>query len=81
MNEFVIYVLYSPSTGRTYTGFTSDLINRMQSHNQFGTKGFTLRFRPWIVIYIDFFEAKNANRNSKPGKEETSFERCFRHRM
>jgi putative endonuclease len=58
MNEFVTYVLYSPSSGKTYTGYTSDLINRMKSHNHYGKKGFTLRFRPWIVVYVKFFDSQ-----------------------
>jgi len=59
MNEFVTYVLLSPGTGKIYIGFTSDLINRINSHNHFGTKGFTLKFRPWIVVYTAFFDSKS----------------------
>ncbi len=57
--EFVTYVLLSPSTGRIYIGYTSDLINRMASHNVFDKKGYTLRYRPWMVIHVEFFEQKS----------------------
>jgi putative endonuclease len=30
----------------------------MQSHNQYGKKGYTTKFRPWIVIHVEFFETK-----------------------
>ena len=55
---FTVYVLYSPSSKRTYTGYTSDLENRLQSHNSLAIKGFTIRYRPWIVIYTEVFETK-----------------------
>jgi putative endonuclease len=61
MNEFVVYVLRSlPNSEKIYIGYTSDLINRMRSHNTFGTKGYTLRYRPWEVVHVEFFETKTA---------------------
>ena len=57
--EFAVYILLSPKTGKTYVGFTSDLINRMKSHNGLSKKGFTAHFRPWVVIHIEFYETKN----------------------
>ncbi len=58
MDQFVAYVLYSPSAGKTYTGMTSDLITRFHFHNYKSTKGYTLRYRPWIVILVEFFQSK-----------------------
>jgi putative endonuclease len=58
MNEFCVYVLYSTSTGKTYTGLTQNLIARFKSHNQLGTKGFTLKYRPWIVVHTEFYADK-----------------------
>ncbi len=37
---------------------TSDLITRFQFHNSKSTKGFTIRFRPWTVIHVEFFDQK-----------------------
>ena len=59
MNDFVTYILLSPTTGKTYVGFSSDLINRMKSHNIFDRKGYTYRFRPWVVIHVEFFDNKS----------------------
>ena len=58
MDTFFVYILYSYSSGKTYTGMTSDLITRFQFHNSKSTKGFTLRYRPWTVVYVEFFELK-----------------------
>lgn len=58
MEEFVVYVLYSEQYNKTYTGFTSDLIERFKSHNLLETKGYTLKFRPWEVVYVEFYNSK-----------------------
>ena len=59
MEEFVVYILYSERFNKNCTGFTSNLIERFKSHNYLGTKGFTLKFRPWTVIYVKFFYSKS----------------------
>ena len=59
MEEFVVYILYSERFNKNYTGFTSNLIERFKSHNYLGTKGFTLKFRPWTVIHVEFFYSKS----------------------
>ena len=58
MDEFVVYILYSEKFNKNYTGFTSNLIERFKSHNILETKGFTIKFRPWKVIYVEFFNSK-----------------------
>jgi putative endonuclease len=55
---YSVYVLFSENYGKTYTGFTSDLLNRMKSHNHYGTDGFTKNYRPWKLIHIEIFEGK-----------------------
>jgi putative endonuclease len=55
---FVVYVLYSKSHDRLYIGLTSDLIMRFRFHNKLSKKGFTLRFRPWHVIHVEFFDTR-----------------------
>ena len=59
MDEFVVYLLYSENFNKTYTGFTSNLIERFKSHNFLGTKGYTLKFRPWKVVYVEFYNSKS----------------------
>ncbi|MFP9100891.1 GIY-YIG nuclease family protein [Flavobacterium sp. RHBU_24] len=61
--EFVVYVLYSDKHNKTYVGYTSDLISRLNSHNKFATKGYTIKFRPWKVIYIKFYQDKKSAMN------------------
>lgn len=54
---YTVYVLYSQIHQKHYTGFTSNLEERLLSHNVLGN-GWTKRYRPWIVIYTKTFENK-----------------------
>jgi len=56
---FCVYVLYSFSAKRFYTGMTSDLITRFKFHNEKSTKGHTIRYRPWYCIHVEFFSTKS----------------------
>ena len=58
MDEFVTYILYSEHYKKIYIGFTSNLIQRFYSHNKIASKGYTKRYRPWIVIYVKFYRSK-----------------------
>ncbi|MFI5137604.1 MAG: GIY-YIG nuclease family protein [Sphingobacteriales bacterium] len=55
---FTVYVLYSPSYDKIYIGFTSDLKNRFLSHNELATKGYTLRYRPWVIAHTEEYQTK-----------------------
>ena len=55
---YTVYILYSSKFDKLYIGFTSDLISRFHSHNRFAKKGFTIRYRPWVVVHVEFFDAK-----------------------
>ena len=53
-----VYVLYSKSYDKIYIGFTSNLEQRLLSHNELGKKGWTIKFRPWQLIHIEVFQFK-----------------------
>ncbi|MEQ8928176.1 MAG: GIY-YIG nuclease family protein [Fulvivirga sp.] len=55
---FTTYVLYSAGHNKIYIGYTSDLENRLASHNIFATKGYTVKYRPWIIIHQESFPSK-----------------------
>jgi putative endonuclease len=55
---FTVYILYSPSYNKTYVGFTSNLEQRLLSHNKLGKKGWTIKFRPWNLIHTEVFDTK-----------------------
>ena len=72
MEEFVVYILYSRKYKKRYTGYTSNLIQRFYSHNFLSKKGFTIRYRPWEVVYVEYFntkeEAKSREKFLKSGQ-------------
>ena len=54
--QYTVYVLYSFSANKLYTGVSSDLITRFHFHNYKSTKGFTKRYRPWYCILVEFYD-------------------------
>jgi len=69
---FFVYVLYSKSFDKIYIGFTSDLENRFKSHNELSKKGWTIRFRPWEIVYTEEFQDKqDAMKREKQLKSAT----------
>jgi putative endonuclease len=56
--SFVVYVLYSKSFDKIYIGYTSDLEQRLISHNELGRKGWAVKYRPWVVIHTELFASK-----------------------
>jgi putative endonuclease len=55
---FTVYVLYSALFDKIYIGYTSNIEERLKSHNEFGNKGWTIKFRPWILLYTEIYEIK-----------------------
>ena len=50
-----VYLIRSiASPDRTYIGFTSDLQQRMASHNSGGSKH-TAKYRPWVLVSYHAF--------------------------
>ncbi len=55
---FKVYILQSVQFDKIYIGFTSNLDQRLLSHNVLGVKGWTIKFRPWTLIYLEDFDLK-----------------------
>jgi putative endonuclease len=55
---YTVYVLYSEQFDKIYVGFTNDLDNRFKSHNELGKKGWTIKFRPWVILHTESFDTK-----------------------
>ena len=68
---FTVYVLYSEKFDKIYIGFTSDTEERLKAHNELATKGWTIKFRPWKLIYSELFETK-ANAMSREKELKTA---------
>ncbi len=55
---FTVYALYSTNYSKIYIGYTSNLEQRLRSHNELSSKGWTVKFRPWKLVYIEQFHSK-----------------------
>ena len=55
-----VYVLYSMSGNKSYVGYTNDVERRMFEHNVSEVSGFTLRYRPWILIHSEPYADKGS---------------------
>ena len=56
---FVVYALYSEAYDKIYIGFTSNIEERFKSHNELSKKGWTVKFRPWEIIYQENHSTKS----------------------
>jgi putative endonuclease len=55
---YTVYILYSAKFNKIYIGFTSDIDKRLESHNILATKGWTIKFRPWVLVYTEVYHTK-----------------------
>jgi len=55
-----VYILYSISTGRTYTGITNNPTRRLQQHNSGKGAKATRRGRPWMMVYTEYVPIRSA---------------------
>jgi putative endonuclease len=75
---YVVYAIKSSVDGRIYVGFTKDLNNRLNEHNQGRTKS-TKGYKPWYLIYKEEVknreEARNREKYLKSGCGKEFFKR------
>ncbi|MEL6562082.1 MAG: GIY-YIG nuclease family protein [Bacteroidota bacterium] len=53
-----MYALYSVKHDRIYIGATSNIKSRLKSHYYYSTKGYTSKFRPWKLVYLEKCSSK-----------------------
>jgi putative endonuclease len=56
---FTLYVLYSEKFNKIYIGQTSDMEMRLNYHNIQAIKGYTVKYRPWIILYTETFSSRS----------------------
>jgi len=54
---YFVYVLKSLLKKKYYTGFTDNLADRLNDHNQ-GKSRYTKNFLPWQIVYSEKFQIK-----------------------
>ena len=57
---FTVYILYSPTLQKYYTGYTGDkMAERLRRHKS-NHKGFTGKANDWQLVYIEELKEKKA---------------------
>jgi putative endonuclease len=75
---YIVYAIRSSLDNRIYVGFTLNLENRLNEHNQGKTRS-TKGYRPWKLIYQEIAETREEARKrekylkSGSGKEFLKF--------
>ena len=54
---FYVYILQSVKEKRLYIGFTHNLKERLEKHNQ-GEVYWTKRYMPWRIMYFEGYRSK-----------------------
>ena len=54
---YSVYILKSKKVEKFYIGYSSNPSRRLEFHNSV-EKGFTLRYRPWELVYQKEYELK-----------------------
>ncbi|MEQ8810529.1 MAG: GIY-YIG nuclease family protein [Imperialibacter sp.] len=55
---FTVYALHSAKFNKIYIGYSSDMENRLAAHNVYQTKGYTFKYRPWVVVHTECYQTK-----------------------
>lgn len=78
---YYFYVLYSRTFDHYYSGSSEDPKRRLTFHNSI-EKGFTARYRPWKLVFIQEFPTKyaaqQAERKVKSWKSKIMIEKLLR---
>ena len=56
--QYHVYLLYAPDFDQIYVGFSTNVQGRLLSHNVFAKKGWTIRYRPWILVHTEAFATR-----------------------
>jgi len=55
---FFTYILFSPSSGRFYTGQSMDIVHRLEEHNR-GKTPSTVYGIPWKIVFCKEFLSRS----------------------
>jgi putative endonuclease len=55
---YYVYVLYSSDYAKIYIGYSINPEVRLKAHNGNRNKGWTAKYKPWIIIYSETLSTK-----------------------
>ena len=57
-NRYFVYIIMSKTNGQTYTGYTTNLENRIKQHNE-NIGGYTKNRGPWELVWYGVFNQRH----------------------
>ena len=54
---YYVYIIQSEEDGSFYIGYSSDVANRLEQHNN-SKRGYTSNKQPWKVVYTEKYKTK-----------------------
>ena len=60
VQPWFVYIIYSPATGRLYTGISPDPIKRLAKHNAGRGAKYTKIGRPWMIVWTKKCDGKSS---------------------
>ncbi|MCX6300874.1 MAG: GIY-YIG nuclease family protein [Bacteroidia bacterium] len=55
---YFVYVLYSSDYDKIYIGYSANPEARLKAHNDNRNKGWTAKYKPWIIKYSETLYTK-----------------------
>jgi len=52
---YYVYVLYSIKFNKFYIGLTDNIKERVEEHNLPENKGWTRKYKPWMLVYYESY--------------------------
>jgi len=57
--EYFVYILYSEKCDKYYVGHSDDVHRRLDEHNSGRGGKYTIRCKPWELVYSETYESKS----------------------
>jgi putative endonuclease len=57
--QYKVYILYATHHDRLFTGMTSSLTDRMESHNGDEPEDWTTVYKPWTLVHMELFNTES----------------------
>ncbi len=76
--KYYVYILYSQSKAKYYTGYSANPEDRVVEHN-LGSTSSTRSGRPWILVYKEEFEDKGFEIKREGEIQSRKSRRFFEH--
>ena len=77
---YFVYILYSPKFVKSYIGISSNVEERLESHNS-GKSNYTSKYKPWILIHSEVYDRRIEAREREKYLKSTAGRKWMKHNI